>query len=651
MTAKKRGLANTVLDLCDELPESSAKAKALVCLLGGVLIGVAACGGSSDPAAAGASNQPIPAPQPASQEAGPAAKIVPIVGTAAVVALFPDGQAYYSPDGFNLGGGGSTILAYNGLHVADVVAVNGGVDVLLTSGTVLFTPDGKNLGGAGASVPAYFGTQPVLSLTRVGAGVDAVFASGDIYYSPDGLNLGGGGTSVRIYAGDAYALQIIAVGPGDAVVTLFAGGTAFYSPDNRNLGGGGSTISAAPGGVSPINRLVKVFGGVLAEFSNGAVYLSPDGRNLAGGGGTIPVPAWGSFGNGPFAPRDSARGADFLGRLWLSGGFNDPTDTNSCFQTCSYFDLWSSTDPQGTSWNSRPSFASATSPQPLDVDPSVNNGVPDAPVPSDFFDPYSALVVWNGQLTAIGSTVWRSADGVTWLRDNLADGVTAAPGPLPFRASENTRALILGGSLFVIQPDTGEVYRSGDPNAAVWSDLGAIHGFAPRCGAAVFTMQGKLWIEGGGVCDYSGVYNDMWSSPDGVTWTQSATPAAWSPRMWPCVATSADGLVWLATGYAPTDWNNTAGVSVRYGANHADLWYSRDGSDWKQFKADFGSQLPDDGTLAPMHAPTCYVTGDAASTMNLLIVAGSGGIDPDGFNARVLNSIRSLALPAAASLP
>ena len=59
-------------------------------------------------------------------------------------------------------------------------------------------------------------------------------------------------------------------------------------------------------------------------------------------------------------------------------------------------------------------------------------------------------MVWNGQLTAIGSTVWRSADGVTWLRDNLADGVTAAPGPLPFRASENTRALILGGSLFVL---------------------------------------------------------------------------------------------------------------------------------------------------------------------------------------------------------
>jgi len=180
--------------------------------------------------------------------------------------------------------------------------------------------------------------------------------------------------------------------------------------------------------------------------------------------------------------------------------------------------------------------------------------------------------------------------------------------------------------------------------------LGAIPGFTPRCGAAVFTMLGKIWIEGGGACDYSRVYHDMWSSPDGLTWTQSATPAAWSARMWPCVATSADGLVWLATGYAPTDWNNTTGVLVRYGANHSDAWYSRDGSNWKQFKADLGSGLPDDGKLEPRHASTCFVTGDAATGMKLLIIAGSGGSDPNGLNARVLNSIRSLSLPAAASL-
>jgi len=166
----------------------------------------------------------------------------------------------------------------------------------------------------------------------------------------------------------------------------------------------------------------------------------------------------------------------------------------------------------------------------------------------------------------------------------------------------------------------------------------------------VFSLQGRIWIEGGGACDYTHVYHDMWSTADGVTWTQSVTPAAWSARMWPCVATGPDGIVWLATGYAPSDWNNTNGVLVRYGANHADAWYSKNGSDWRQLKADFGSGLPDDGTLEPRHAPTCFVTGDATTGTHLLIVAGSGGRDPNGFNARVLKSIRSLSLPKAESL-
>jgi hypothetical protein len=120
--------------------------------------------------------------------------------------------------------------------------------------------------------------------------------------------------------------------------------------------------------------------------------------------------------------------------------------------------------------------------------------------------------------------------------------------------------------------------------------------------------------------------------------------------MWACVATSSDGVAWLVGGYAPTDWNATGGaVTLRYGANHADLWYSKDGSDWKQFKADAGSGLADDGRFEPRHAPTCFVS-DAAPA-RFVVIAGKGGSDPNGGNARVSNSIRSLTLPAAASLP
>ncbi|HTL91649.1 MAG TPA: hypothetical protein VL176_04845, partial [Steroidobacteraceae bacterium] len=72
---------------------------------------------------------------------------------------------------------------------------------------------------------------------------------------------------------------------------------------------------------------------------------------------------------------------------------------------------------------------------------------------------------------------------------------------------------------------------------------------------------------------------------------------------------------------------------------------------WKQLKADAGSGLPDDGKLEPRHAATCYVTGDTTAGTSLVMMAGTGGSNPNGAEARVINSIRVLPLPAAASLP
>ena len=72
--------------------------------------------------------------------------------------------------------------------------------------------------------------------------------------------------------------------------------------------------------------------------------------------------------------------------------------------------------------------------------------------------------------------------------------------------------------------------------------------------------------------------------------------------------------------------------------------------DWKQFKADIGSGLPDDGKLEPRHA-TCYFVGADATARSLIIIAGTGGTSPNAANAATLNSIRRLPLPEAALLP
>src|SRR5215468_1021508 len=142
-----------------------ARAVALVCFLTTAWAGLASCGKSSSNGSPAA-----PAATVNGLETGPALKTVRVPDTgAAVVALFADGRAFYSPDGFNLGGGGNTISAYDGtLQVLDIVAVSAGVDALFSNGTVYFSPDGQDLGGGGKSAVAYTGELQVASLIPVG---------------------------------------------------------------------------------------------------------------------------------------------------------------------------------------------------------------------------------------------------------------------------------------------------------------------------------------------------------------------------------------------------------------------------------------------------------------------------------------------------
>lgn len=571
----------------------------------------------------------------------------------AVVALFPDGRAFLSPDGYNLAGGGATVAAYDGTtRIRQIAAVAGGVSVLFEDGKVYFSPDGSNLGGGGATVSAYAGTRKVALLVGVDQGVDAAFGDGgEAYYSPDGLNLGGGGNSIRISSGTVRISQIVALDTNPEVVVRLENGGAVFSPDNRNLSGGGLSVDAASGVNEKLKLLVAMGGGVMAQFASGATYLSATGKNLAGGANSLTLTAWKHLlDHGPFGPRDSSRGEQFNGRLWLSGGFRGIVGTESCFSTCSYFELWSSTDLTGSQWNPEPAFVTSSTPNPRDVDPVINNGIADAPVPEDFYDAYAPLAVWNNRLFAIGGTIWSSPDGVSWSRQNLSDGVTAAPGPLAVRATENSRAIALGAYLYLVQPDNGHIYRTQDSNAAQWEDLGAIPGFEPRCGSVAYGFQNQLWIQGGGACNYSKMFRDNWHSADGINWTQSPSPVRWSGRMWPCAAVdSNDGIVWLVGGYAPTDWVNVSTVAPRFAQNHSDVWFTFDGINWRQYKGDYGSGVGDEAEFEPRHAPTCYID-ESAATKNLVVAAGTGASVADSTQASLMNSVRSLPLPSVAAL-
>ncbi len=569
--------------------------------------------------------------------------------------------AYFSPDGFNLeGNGGATVPAYVGpLKIQAIVAVNGGVDTLFEGGSVYFSPNGQNLGGgctgAICTVTAYSASAgaPITQIVAAGGGVDAVLATVGgherAYFSPDGLNLGGGGSSVVIYDGGVGIAQIVSV-DSSAVVTLFSSGAAYYSPNNRNIGGGGSTISAYRGPNS-IQQILKIGGAVVTEFVGNAVYLSPNGQNLGGGGATVGVASWVHASEGPFPVRDSPHGAVFNGRLYLSGGFfnSDPANPQIPYASLNYFDLWgTNADESGTTWNT----------SPLE---ECNSDVPiDALSLPPCWDAFSALVVWNSQLWVLGSSVFSSADGATWTLRASANGGTATPAQTA--PDENAaRAVVLGGSIYYIQPEPYvDVQTTSNPNGTPWTDLGTPPGIQPRCGAAIFASSGKLWIEGGKDavpnCDATSDYtHDIWSSSDGVTWTKAAKTPDWPQRQWPCVTTDQSGTTWLVGGYS-ADFATSSQAAVRFGTNLADVWYTKDGLNWKQFKTDIGSRLPDDLALGvePRHAPVCFV--DAVNN-RLVVVAGkvtrqSEPNPPYSHDSGdVSNDVRILPLPDPAVLP
>lgn len=485
--------------------------------------------------------------------------------------------------------------------VATVTLGNRVGTVFLTSdGLAYFVPQGQSASAAAAAVvarvPAYEGPLRIVDAHPVAGGVVTRFNNGHVYRSRDGLNLGGGGNTQLVYDGAQSIRAWVAVDGG--VVTQFSDGRATFSPDGLALGGGGATVAAYAGRES-IAALRGVEGGVQTLFGNGQVYFSADGRNLGGGGNTVLLPAWSKVAtSAAFGPRDNAADAVFQDEWWISGGFfRSAPDT-------SYFDLWRSSDA-GLNWSL--AFGSAT---------------PETGPRTDFYDPYSPLVAFRGELLAIGATVWASPDGQTWSQRSPSG---------PRRAREDAEALVFRDQLVFVDPQSATVYISAD--GADWSEQVEIVGFDRRCGAVIAVLpSGRLMIAGGGDCAYGGFYTDVWVSDDARTWRQLTDPATgqartvpWVGRMWPCGVTTSPGGLWMVGGFR---------IDAGVGRNLSDVWTTADGETWREIVAAGPG-------LEPRHAPTCYWREQASA---LYVVAGKGGANGLNDNAAVLNDVNVLRL-------
>ncbi len=261
-------------------------------------------------------------------------------------------------------------------------------------------------------------------------------------------------------------------------------------------------------------------------------------------------PTWSqALGSAGFTGRFGFESVVFKGRLWVIGGSSTNLD---------YFnDIWYSQD--GVSWTratENPGFP-----------PRRNHQV----------------VEYKGQLWLIGgetgmyeyeNDVWTSKDGVYWTRVDVKE---------PFPAQVNHQVAVFKGQMWIVggygSNSTGNsVWSSKD--GAVWTEQIHEAAFPARDGHQLVVFRDKMWIIGGQ--RGSTRFADVWSSPDGVTWTQVAdlSVSGFKPRMLHEAAVYA-GRIWVSGGYVDG-----------YGAAN-DVWYTRDGVEWKQAteSADFVGRL------------------------------------------------------------
>lgn len=93
--------------------------------------------------------------------------------------------------------------------------------------------------------------------------------------------------------------------------------------------------------------------------------------------------------------------------------------------------------------------------------------------------------------------------------------------------------------------------------------------FPVRSSHGTATLNGKLWVLGGQ--GSSNRLNDVWSSSDGITWTQEVSSAPWSARNGHAVVSFNDKL-WVIGGRSNSGYLN-------------DVWSSPDGVNWTQVTA------------------------------------------------------------------
>jgi len=186
---------------------------------------------------------------------------------------------------------------------------------------------------------------------------------------------------------------------------------------------------------------------------------------------------------------------------------------------------------------------------------------------------YPVYVLNDGDLLALNQGGWRSKDGKTWTKTNLPEsGLNSA----------YQKYVQFNGAVYSLGAMSGN-YENFTINTKIlrttdgknWETLAEKSNLPNRIfyGATVF--NDKIWLIGG--FDGKKYHNDVWNSADGVNWTQVAAKTSFSERNISKIIVFKN-KIWLIGG------DVIDGDKVLNPNSDKEIWSSADGINWTQTK-------------------------------------------------------------------